>query len=219
MRLTPILQAVDSARPDVVRRILDLGAKPDIKGNANNQTALTVCLNRIGLLDQPKRWVKNQLKQPKSQVLLDVFRRVTNGQLGASLKNQEKVFEIFDPSVDFKIQTETFAKHYVENVSRKDMQEIMALLLEKGANPNALAESPLKGFTPIMMAAELDLADELDTLLQYQGNLDQEVDVFSDSGKKCSINSWDLALIYKSNKVLQLLKNKGLKPNFTLRVN
>lgn len=43
-RLLPIISAVESGRPDIVRRIVEMGADPNVRGKTDNQTPLYVCL-------------------------------------------------------------------------------------------------------------------------------------------------------------------------------
>jgi len=212
-KLTPLIQAVETGRPDIVKAILDLGAEPDLKGCANNQTALTVCINRMSLLDNPDRWVNQQLNQPVTLELLDSIRRCTNGVLGATLDSQKNLLNDQEVLRTTEIMLIAVSQRFAFNASKNNMKRIMEMLLDHGADPNVLAESPIKGFTPTMMAAELDLSEELAIILRHGGDLDQRVQIDDSSGRAHLINSWEIAERCKSKTVLRLMED--IRPYYT----
>jgi|GEM_PF-1005917 len=204
-KLTPLLQAVESGRPEIVKAVLEMGAKVDLKGNANSQTALTVCLNRIGILDNSDRWVDTQLGQKVTPELLDAIRRHTGAVLGASLESQRIVLDDQDIQVTAVLQLMAVSQRFTAYTDREKMLQILELLLQYGANPNALAETPVKGFTPTMMAAELDLADELSVILKHGGDLTQEVKVIGKNNTEHIFNSDGIAKLFNSKKALKVM--------------
>jgi len=86
---------------------------------------------------------------------------------------------------------------------RAGQLEIARLLLEKGANPNSVAED--RGNTPLMDAAATSNIEIIKLLMKYQ--LDLEVE--SKNGQTALV----LAVGCKSEEIVRLLKNLGADPN------
>ena len=208
-KLLPIIQAVGSGRPDVVKMILDLGANIDLRGESDNQTALNMCIKWIGLLRKPEGWVERQMQHPITPELLDSLRRTSNGVMGATLGQQHSFF-----SQDLKKMHrplfEMFKDHILGNMTLDNMRKILKLLLDAGADVNAVMQSPLAGYTPLMLAAELDLEYEFSLLLQYRADLEKP---FRPPGNGEPVNCWQVAEYHKSKKVLRVLES--IRPYYT----
>ena len=205
-KLTPIVQAINSGRPDIVKRLLSMGAKPDLRGSTDDQTALNLTIKYMaGINNAPG--IKEQFEaQEMTQEVLDSLRRETNGMFGAALEDQRKAME-FAKNDDFMKKINDFLMNEYSNtmstkLSLNNLKDIARLLLKAGANPNAEMTCPLRGYTPLMMASELDLVDELSLMLQYGGDLDKS---FRCPKKDIAINSWQVAKNWKSKKVLRLM--------------
>lgn len=207
-KLTPLIQAVGSGRPDVVKMILDMGAKVDLRGETDNQTALNMCIKWIGLLKEPEGWVERQLNHPITPELLDSLRRTSNGAMGATLEQQHG---FFSPELNriHKPLFDKFKEHILEHMTLINMREVLKLLLEAGADVNAAMQSPILGYTPIMLAAELDLDYEFSLMLQYKPDLDKE---FRDPHNGESINCWKVAKYKGAKKILKILDD--IKPHY-----
>jgi ankyrin repeat protein len=208
MKLLPIIQAVGSGRPDVVKMILDLGAEVDRRGESDNQTALNICIKWIGLLRKPEGWVERQMRHPITPELLDSLRRVSNGAMGASLDQQ---YAFLDPKLTkhYKSFFENMKNFIIDNMSIDSMVDILNLLLDAGANVNAIMQSPLPGYTPLMLAAELDLDLEFSLMLQYKPDLDKE---FKDPHNGKPVNSWQVAGHHRAKKILKIMED--IKPYY-----
>lgn len=207
-KLTPLIQAVGSGRPEIVKIILDLGAEVDLRGETDNQTALNMCIKWIGLLKEPEGWVERQLKHPITPELLDSLRRTSNGAMGATLEQQHG---FFSPELNrmHKPLFDKFKEHILEHMTLINMREVLKLLLEAGADVNAAMQSPILGYTPIMLAAELDLDYEFSLMLQYKPDLDKE---FRDPHNGESINCWKVAKYKGAKKILKILDD--IKPHY-----
>ncbi len=207
-KLIPIIQAVGSGRPDVVKIILDLGAKVDGRGESDNQTALSVCIKWIGLLRKPEGWVERQMQHPITPELLDSFRRTSNGAIGATLDQQ---YAFLNPKLTKHIEFyfEMLKKRIIENMSLDNMRDILRLLLDAGADVNASMQSPLPGYTPLMLAAELDLDFELSLMLQCKPDLDKS---FPSPINGVPVNCWQIGEIHGAKKVLKILED--IKPYY-----
>lgn len=85
------------------------------------------------------------------------------------------------------------------------MFSIAKVLLENGANPNQKHNvNGLNGYTPLMMAAEMNLIDLFELMIKYGGNPNQTV---RNTGPYSStISCWEIAAYWKSNSILQYLE-------------
>lgn len=209
-KLTPLIQAVGAGRPDIVKKLLDMGAKVDLRGETDNQTALNICIKLIGIIKRPIEWVKIQRNHPITPELFDALRRHSNGMVGADLASQEAFFrnpwfwEMLDS------YHKVVADRLVQHASLTNMREILRLLLEAGADTNATFQSPVKGYTPTMLVAELDLREELEMMLPYHADLNKTYTVPVIDYDE---NSWQIAKRCKSERVLQLMED--IQPYYT----
>lgn len=203
-KITPIIQAVQSGRPDIVKKLIDLGADVDFRGETDNQTALNVCIKIMGIIKRPKEWLEIQLKHPVNDELLDSLRRHSNGMLGADLESQKRFIEHPEYESSNRSYSEEIVSNLLRNSNIYDFRAILKLLLEAGANPNATMASPVKGYTPTMLAVELDFAEELSILLSYGADFNK---TFCTPVTEYMANSWELAEHYKSRSVLKLMED------------
>ena len=82
------------------------------------------------------------------------------------------------------------------------LTEIAAILLESKANPNAPHHYPVPGRTPLMLAAESDLPEVFDLMMQYGGEpLRPDA-----AGQNCM----QIAASFGSRSVVNYLKLRGL---------
>jgi len=205
-KLTPVVQAINSGRPDIVERLLSMGAKPDLRGSTDNQTALNLTIKYMAGINNASG-IKEQFEaQEMTPEVLDSLRRETNGMFGATLEGQRKAMEFAKNDEGMKEIIDQLMDEYCDAMSKQmslgNLKDISRLLLEAGANPNAEMTTPLRGYTPLMMAAELDLVDELALMLQCDGDLDKSYRCLE---KDIAINSWQVAKNWKSKKVLRLM--------------
>ncbi|WP_316347313.1 ankyrin repeat domain-containing protein [Desulfuromonas acetoxidans] len=173
-RLLPIISAIETGRIDVVQAILKMGADPNKRGQTDEQTPLNICLQRIAFLKLPKGGWKDPNKGPLSHRALDSLRRHSAGIAGFTLEDQKRFVENIQKApisdqVMMAIQDFQIEKT-VSHVTVDDLREIALLLLDSGANPNAEHSSPLQGYTPMMLAAELDEVEIFDSMLSHGGN-------------------------------------------------
>jgi ankyrin repeat protein len=79
------------------------------------------------------------------------------------------------------------------------MREIATLLISYGADVNAEHLSPLKGYTPLMLAAELDEKKIFDTMLVAGGDINKK---YIDPRTGREISLLDIANNFNSKNVL-----------------
>ncbi len=105
---------------------------------------------------------------------------------------------------DLKRLTGLGLEKFLKQASLKEMREILLLLLKAGANPNVIFQSPRPGYTPTMLAAELDLKEELEVMLVYNADLNKSSRIPIIGGEE---TSWDIAKRCRSINVLRLMKD------------
>lgn len=207
-RILPIISAVESGRLDIVLKILEMGADPNGRGDTDEQTPLNVCLKMIGILKNPKRALSNQLNMEINNEVLDSMRRYSPSFAGIALKDQ---LNVLSDSVRAGF-TDRFLEQWFELITKylniNTMREIASVLLKSGADTNATFRSPVNGYTPLMIAAELDEVELFKLMLIHGGDPKK---TFYCSGLQQHLSCFELASAYQSKRVMRLLED--ISPN------
>jgi hypothetical protein len=206
-RLLPIISAVETGSPVVVKKVLGLGADPNGRGMTDRQTALNVCLKRIGMVKNPEYFFKHQQEMPYTPEVLDSIRRHTNGIFGFTLDQQSQSMSSYEHHPLFKKLKESFPKLTAERVTKfmpvNHMREIARILIEAGADINAEHTSPIRGYTPLMLAAELDEGDLFEYMLTKEGD---PFKYYIHPETKEKVDCLKIANYFESRQVLEVLK-------------
>ncbi len=171
-RLTSLIEAVKTGRPDIVRALLDMGADPDLRGDTDLQTPLNTCLKRIASITRPESFFADIGQPPTSIEGLDGVRRHSNGLLGPGLGDIAKQLGATDEQcgaclgVAQRRLKQQMQRHYSPN----HLREIALLLIDRGADPNATHQTPIHGYTPLMLAAEMNEGSLFDAMLNAGGD-------------------------------------------------
>lgn len=138
-----------------------------------------------------------RMMQEPDSVLKDTLRRFGVGLAGAFGSNttalsshQELAIAVAKAMVDRHV-----SRHSVSKLMR-----IAAILLEAGAKPNATHRYPVPGRTPLMLAAESDLPELLDLMIQRGGD-----PLMPDAHGQ---DSWQIARAFHSRRVLSYLSQR-----------
>jgi ankyrin repeat protein len=206
-RLLPLVSAVESGQPDIVKTLLTMGADPNQKGNTDLQSPLYICLGMMHKLNNPQAMMAGIKQDPTTPDALDAIRRNMPGKAGITLSDVAQNVERHrnDPlnrecqEVLFERVNENIQTH----LTHENLQRIARLLLEHGADPNCPHDSPLKGYTPMMLAAEIDEAYIFSLMLIDKGDPTLS---FEHAMFKRPINSFEVAVLHKSHKTLQLFQ-------------
>lgn len=207
-RSLPLISAVETGRLDVVQKILEMGAEPNGRGKTDEQTPLNICVKLIGILKNPDLCKKHQISMPVTPEALDSIRRQSQGMSGFTMTQQQQ-------SLDQKMQTglylpvedlclELMYKRIHQHMNIRGMREIAKLLITSGADVNAEHASPLKGYTPLMLVAEIDERELFELMLIHGGDI-KKTYKDPDTGKEVSI--LEIAKHFKSASTLQVLKD------------
>jgi hypothetical protein len=207
LRLLPIIQSVKSGRIDVVTKILELGADPNGRGETDEQTALNVCLKLISILKHPSKQRENFDSMPLTPEVLDAVRRYSQGCSGLSLSDQKKAIENNrqDPSLMKKqsANVDAYYERVQKHLDLNVMRSIACILIDSGADVNAKFVSPIKDYTSLMLAAEIDESDLFERMVVKGGNPTQSyVDPKTGQAKSC----FEIAEHFGSSQVLRLLE-------------
>lgn len=211
-RLLPIISAVQTGKADVVERILDMGADPNGRGLTDEQTALNVCLKLINKIKNPQKYIEGQKNMPITPEVLDSIRRHSNGSTGFTLDHLKQSTEEWEKHPKFcdylNICQERHLKRLREKITIDDLRQIARILIEAGSNVNAEHSSPIKGFTPFMLAAELDEKELFKIMLENGGNLKK---TYKQQETSRSISIPEIADYFNSRGVIQVLQNAAAR--------
>jgi ankyrin repeat protein len=213
-RLLPIISAVESGRSDVVHTVLNLGADPNKRGKTDEQTALNICMKIIGILKNPKLARTNQLAQPDTLETLDSIRRHSHGLSGFTLDDQLRSLLKMSETPEFRAyrfkEVEDRISNIHQHIKIDSMREITRLLIASGADVNAEHVTPLKGYTPFMLAAEWDERDIFELMLINGGDVDKTY-MNPQTGREISLQ--DITRHFNSDKVAKILILSGERSN------
>ncbi len=169
-RYTPLSCAIDYGEPDVVEKLLKMGAAVDLKATVDNQTPLYYCLGKLFIHRLTPEQILQKINEQKrinpehsreglrryNILTTDVFGDNTDMQ--ALLKNPRHR-QIFESLISVMFKSDP-AKQIL----------IAELLLKHQANPNMRHDCRMRGRTPLMLAAEMNSIAAFDLLMKYGGN-------------------------------------------------
>ena len=206
-RLQPLISAVQSGRPDVVDKVLAMGANVNNRGLTDNQTALNACIKMIGIAKDPKRYWDSVLQMQLTPEVLDSIRRANSGITGFTLEDQLKFLSAQNSDPKFRqilgSLTSFMSGELDKRIDNKNMRLIASQLIEIGADVNAEHAAPVKGYTPLMLAAELDEVGLFNKMLSNGG--DPRKTYFCNN-TKLNVDCWRIADYFGSTNVLAALK-------------
>lgn len=206
-RLTPLMAAIDLGEPDVVERLLTLGASSERRMNIIDETPLYFCMERLGATLHPAklhRHLHQRFQQNPDRVQQEVMRRYNVSLAGvfgdaptfATLLQDGRNQVLFE-RLTIAMVNEQLGRNTVPKLVR-----IAELLLEAGADPNAAHDYPAKGRTPLMLAVENDCVEAVDLMMQHHGNPYQR----DASGLDCC----QIAIGFGAAAVVRYLRDKGV---------
>jgi hypothetical protein len=206
-QLTPLFCAIDFGEPDVVEKLLEMGASPDLRANIVDETPLYHTLSLLGFLKRPLMCY-NYLHQSilKSPDLLtrEVLRRY-NLNLAGSYGDNQILRNMMDDPKNFELVNKCICAMVEVKIGRHSIPKllkIIELLLKHKANPNAQHNNPAApGRTPLMLAAENDSAHAFDLMMAYGGD-----------PYRCDSKGMDcrkIAMDFRSGEVVRYLRSKS----------
>ncbi|WP_422474583.1 hypothetical protein [Endozoicomonas sp. ALB032] len=213
-RMTPLSCAVETSDPDIVRQVILMGAEPDMRAQTVLQTPLYQCMTYFSMLERPEYCIGLDIKRlfENHSATLESIRRHAAGASGVDHRDvadfKNSLLEA-DGTWERNLLNALLVSGYkklIDRLNRAKLLQIVSILLENGANPNASQMSPVKGYTPFMLAAEIDAVDAFRMMAesnQNKGNIYQAV-VIDGKSEDC----WSIAYKWRSSKVLAYLQSK-----------
>ncbi|MDO6566263.1 ankyrin repeat domain-containing protein [Alteromonas sp. 1_MG-2023] len=207
-KLLPLIEAVKSGKPEIVNTLLQMGADINRRGETDQQSSLNVCIKMIGMLKNSEKYIEQQLNMPITPEALDSIRRCNPGMTGFTLKHQFDNLSMSRLEPQLQEIEETLIRSRAEYMQRhaslSNLRTIAAILIDNGADVNASHTSPLNGYTPLMLAVELDESELVKKMLNHDGDLRKSY--YSESLRQ-NVNCWTIASAFQSRQVLELLED------------
>lgn len=163
-RLSVLSLAVELGAPDVMKRLLEMGASVDQRSDLDEKTPLYKCIEQIGLLNGEKH------KQLLTQKIVgarvgnldlhqhDGLRRYGVGSINALRSDGNSSSSLLNGLM--VQENENIATNLISNETSNweltKLIDITETLLEFGADPNAFHHYPIGSYTLLMAAAEID---------------------------------------------------------------
>lgn len=200
-RLTPLMSAIDLGLPDVLEVLVAEGADIEQRALTDNQSPLYYLVSRLFLNINPARMLftlTQKMMEEPDIVLQDTLRRFGVGMAGTF--GSDTTGPRSHPELAIAI-AEAMVKQHLSRHSVSNLMRIAAALLKAGANPNAPHTYPVQGRTPLMLAAESDLPELFDLMLQHGGD-----PLRPDAARQ---NCLQIAQSFGARKVIDLIQRRS----------
>lgn len=169
----PLMLAVESGRADIVAKVLEMGAVVDMvdfDGKTPLYQAVRLLHYLRGSEKSPSELMYSKLGPAGKERLAEYFRRTNQTPFASIPKHfysNNEMLQMIAQLVD-KGVSENIKKYS----SAESLHQIIGLLLQAGANPNFPVDlGDLKGYTPLMMAIELNDPIAFHMLMNAGGDL------------------------------------------------
>jgi len=209
LNLLPLICAVKTGKLSIVKHLLEQGAYVDARGETDGQTALNVCLKILMQEIDPEFCKRETFKHQHSEASIESMKRHCAGLMGST--NAEVRYNLKQQMITpiyRQIQEQIFDYHTQNWGSRYNVAELrkMAiLLLDSGADPNISFTAPVDGYTPLMLAAENNDDALFKSMIEKGGD---PLKSYYNIEKKMSVTCFDIAIGFRSTKVIGFLKEK-----------
>ena len=214
--LSPLGCAVQTGRVDIVKKVLEMGATVDRR---HDVIGLTPLYTAIGLISHHTRQqfnAKHAEMNKYSDMSLKTVRAHAAGVLPHNLEHLKQAIDEQDRNPRLQNILETLKEYERSNISQytsaDGFRKIAKLLIEQGADPNAKHDTVMTGYTPLMLAIELDEAELVEVMLGSAHHQINWADTCVDSRSRRRVGLEQLAIYWRSKRVVQLLSNRFNNP-------
>lgn len=192
-KLTPLGCGVQTGRLDVVEKLIEMGANVDQRHDVGNETPLFTAIALIARHTRPQEVTRTTEQMKFSDMNLKSLRAHGFGWLPHDLGQLKRSIEKMSQDEDFQeisrinlqLEKEAFLKHS----TAEGFRDIAKHLIKYSANPNAKHNTALEGYTPLMLAIELDEAELVEAMMEskhYAANL-EDTCIDSNTGQRVDI--------------------------------
>ena len=203
MKLTCLGLSVLSGNPSVVKDVLDMGADVDGIHSPERETPLYT----VTKLFMPECSIigayPSTFWSPEMVDILrrriELFRGLSNDQIIKTWnsKNNARARRIFES------KQHSVYEQFLKYSKKEDLYKIAEILLERGANPNMSLEiNGIRGYTPLMLAAESDNVKLFKMMIEHGGKPNQRA-LHRDATE---FSCWDFAVLKNSSHILKYLE-------------
>ena len=206
IKLLPLISAVKTGDYKIVKALLNKGATADTRGDTDGQTALNVCLKLIGREVNPEFSKEQSLLHRNSDASIESAKRHAGGMLGNTNDRVKQKLEHLSKIPLYSNSEQQSFKEYTESWGNQfnvdELRKIAQLLLDFGADPNIEFSAPVKGYTPLMLAAESDELDLFKYMLEKSGNPNK---TYYCHNTNMHVDCFRISEYFKANNVHQYL--------------
>lgn len=160
------------------------------------------------MLKDPEKYNKQQLNMPITPEALDSIRRFNPGMTGFTLEHQRQNLGWFRSIPELQKCYEMLLRKrscFVnKHASLHNLRTIAATLIDEGADVNTVHTSPLNGYTPLMLAVELDEVELVKKMLTYGGELRRS---YRNENICQYVDCFTFACAFQSRQVLRLFED------------
>jgi len=205
-KLTPLGCAVQTGRLDIVKKVVDLGAEIDLRHDTVGETPLFTC---IGMITRHKRPGLIQALSRRFQYHDDNLHAYMSNAAGMVPHDKHHLIQLMESQANDPMHSNfidvalRMQQENIEKYSTVDgFRDIAKYLISEGANTNAKHNTAYQGYTPLMLAAELDEAELFQLMVTAGGDCNDSC--FNPSSNR-RVSCYDIALGWGSEAVLKIL--------------
>ncbi|EAQ65270.1 hypothetical protein MED121_18555 [Marinomonas sp. MED121] len=219
-KLSPLGCAVQTGRIDIVEKLIDMGATVDRRHDVGNETPLFTVIALISQhLKRPQNQAFNEWMK-YSEIGLQTARAYSAGllphdlkQLGENISNQQQD----EMLKQMQAHCTSLIKGNVCKYSTADnLREIAKLLISRGASPIAKHNTGMLGYTPLMLAIELNEAELVKFMLDSKKSEIDLRDTCVDSRNQQRIGMLRLMHFWQSRDVYNVFTKRFGKDFFNI---
>lgn len=212
-KLTILGAAVETGRLDIVKKVIKLGVEIDSR-DMRFKTPLFTCLGLIADHKEPdKVWHTSELQQYSDHSLRSVMSyspglvppdKAHLRQFIAQQSTDPHYQKLERNTRDYQLQS----LHKYTTID--ELRMIAKVLIDNGADTNAKLDTLMLGYTPLMLAAELDEGELFEHMLKAGGDLYSSCIIASENRRVSCIST---AQYWKAESVLEVIKRYQLINN------
>ncbi|MDE1211535.1 ankyrin repeat domain-containing protein [Vibrio aestuarianus] len=209
-KLTALGCAVQTGRLDVVKKVVELGAEIDQRHDTVGESPLFTC---IGLISRFKRPGLIQALSKQFQYHDDNLHAYMSNAAGMVPHDKQHLIQLMKNQANDPLHSSVIEaalelqQSNIEKYSTIDgYRDIAKYLISKGANPNAKHDTAYQGYTPMMLAAELDEGKLFQLMVEAGGDFNGSC---VNTLNKQRVSCRDIALDWQSKSVLSIFTEES----------